>query len=382
MAPRTVDVLAGGPPSSDPYDPASSAWALAGALAARGDDVTVLHPAGAAGDAPPAGTKALAVELPLRRPGAAVEGAEFATAAAKRVRRTAELVLRDPAGLGRLGLHRAAGAGPLLAAFVRGVELDSFDHEHGQRAPAGFRDRLDTWRDRRAVRRLEEAALREADRLFYDAAPLPSALLREYGIPENRLRATLPPVPTLPAAPSRADARASFRIPLDVPVVLAPSAFDQPEPSGIDRAREAFRRVRSFFPGARLIVVGAPSPAEPGVVVAPERDAPTLARALAAADVAVFDRRTPGFDPGVVLALRVGCCVLVGPQVHLPVAPGDAVRAVPSDDAGEFASVLAELLADPAARRAVARGGERYAAPFDPARVAEVVTSATTPGAG
>ncbi len=178
---------------------------------------------------------------------------------------------------------------------------------------------------------------------------------------------------------TREEARASFRIPADVPVVVAPAAFEQPEPSGIDRARQAFRRVRSFFPGARLIVVGVSAPTEPGVAVAPERDAGTFGRALSAADVAVFDRRVPGFDPGVVLALRAGRCVIVGPNVRLPVDPSEALRTVVSDDPGEFASVLAEVLADPAVRRALTATGTRYAGAFDPARVAEVVAAATLP---
>ncbi|MGI0155813.1 MAG: hypothetical protein ACREDE_06735 [Thermoplasmata archaeon] len=382
MTSRMVDVLAAGPPSADPYDAPQSAWALAAALAARGDAVAVLHPAGAAGGVPPPGTTPIPVELPLRRPGAAVEGADFAAAASKRLRRDADLVLRDPAGLGRLGLHRSGNGGPTLAGFVRGVELDAFDREHTGRPAAGFRDRLDTWRDRRAVRRLEEAALKEADRLFYDAAALPSDLSRRYGIPERRFRAALPAVAPLPMLLTREEARASFRIPADVPVVVAPAAFEQPEHSGTDRAREAFRRVRSFFPGARLIVVGTTGPAEPGVATVPDRDAGTLARTLAAADVAVFARRVPGFDPGVVLALRADRCVIVGPEVRLPVDPSQVVRSVTSDDPGELASVLAELLADPAARRALSAPGERYAAAFDPARVAEVVITATLSGAG
>jgi glycosyltransferase involved in cell wall biosynthesis len=270
----------------------------------------------------------------------------------------------------------------LLAAFVRGIELESFEREHSGRSPAGLRDRLDTWRDRRAVRRLEEAALREADRLFYDAAGLPAELLRRYGIPERRFRAALPPVAFLPDPPTRDEARASFRIPGDVPVVVAPAAFEQPGPSGIDRSREAFRRMRSFFPGARLIIAGTSAPAAPGVAVAPERDGAAFARAFAAADVAIFGRRVPGFDPGVVLALRAGRCVIVAPEVRLPVDPANAVRTVDSDDPGEFASVLAELLADPAARRSLSTAGIRYAAAFDPPRVAEVVTAATQSGTG
>jgi hypothetical protein len=381
MASRTVDVVTTGPPSSDPYDPSASAWALAGALAARGDQVVVLHPSVTAGGPPPPGTVSVPVDVPLRRPGAAVEGAGFAAAAARRVRKDADLVLRDPAGLGRLGLRRARNGAPVVGVFIRDIEIDTFDRERGGRPAAGLRDRLETWRGRRAVHRLEEASLREADRLFYDSARLPADVLRMYGIPERRFRAALPPVPLLPDAPSREEARASFRIPADVPVVVAPAAFERPEPSGIDRAREAFRRVRSFFPGARLIVVGATAPAESGVAVAPERDGPTFARAFAAADIAVFGRRIAGFDPGVVLALRAGRSAIVGPAVRLPVDPSEAVRPVGSDDPGDLASVLAELLADPAGRRTLAAAGERYAAAFDPARVAEVVTTATSPGA-
>ena len=82
-----------------------------------------------------------------------------------------------------------------------------------------------------------------------------------------------------------------------------------------------------------------------------------------------------------ILALRAGRSAIVGPAVRLPVDPSLAVRSLSSDDPGEFASVLAELLADPAARRVLANAGEQYAAPFDPARVAEVVTAATLPGA-
>jgi len=382
MPSRTVDVVAAGPPSSDPYDPASTAWTLAGALAARGDAVVVLHPSGVPGDPPPPGTTAVPVDLPVRRPGAAVEGADYAAAAARRLRREADLVLRDPAGLGRLAPHRARSGAPVIAAFVRGIELDAFDRERVGRPGSGFRQRFDTWRDRRAVRRFEEAALREADRLFYDSAHLPTELVREYGLSERRFRAALPPVPILPAAPTREEARASFRIPADVPVVVAPAAFDRPEPSGIDRAREAFRRVRSFFPGARLIVVGTDAPAEPGVAAAPERDGATLVRALTAADVAVFGRRVVGFDPGVILALRAGRCVIVGPEVRLPVDPSAVVRTLSSEDAGEFASVLAEVLADPATRRATATDGARYAAAFAPDRVADVVTAQTSPERG
>jgi glycosyltransferase involved in cell wall biosynthesis len=381
MASRTVDVVAAGPPSLDPYTPGATAWALAAALARRGDAVTVLHPAGPDAAAPPDGVTPVALDLPLRRPGAAVEGADLATAAGRRIRPEADAVLRDPIGIGRLGVRRAPGRGPVVAGFVRGIELTAYDRERPTSTP-GFRERLDRWRDRRAIRRLEGAALREADRLFYDAPDLPRVLTEVYGVPAPRCRPALPPVPALPDPPSVEDARASFRIPVDVPVVVAPAPFLSAEESGTDRAREAFRRIRLFFPGARLVVTGTTAPAEPHVTVAPERDGATLARALAAADVVVCDRRTPGFDPGAVLAMRAHRSVLVGPAVRFPVDPGEAVRAVPSDDPGEFASALAELLADPAARRPLAAAGEAYAGGFDPDRVATEVTDALRRGAG
>jgi glycosyltransferase involved in cell wall biosynthesis len=376
MAARTVDVVAGGPASEDPYDPAAPAWALAAAFAALGEDVAVLFPAGGSEGTPPAGVRSIAVPLPLRRPGAVVEAAELATAAGARLRPHAEIVLRDPLGLGRL---RRGGGRPGNAAriggFVREVALATFERGHADRAPAGFRDRLDLWRDRRAVRRLEDAALREADRLFFDAPGLPASLRETFGVPEAKFSACVPAVPVLPPAPARDDARASFRIPTDVPVVVVLASSTDPGASGVDAGREAFRRVRSFFPGGRLIVAGGDVPGEPGVAVAPQRDGATFARALAASDVALVLPRAPGFDPGAVLALRAGLAVIVGPGVRWPLEPAGAVRSLTSDDPGDAASALAELLADPASRRSLGTAGKEYVAAFDPGRVAERIAS-------
>ncbi|MGA8275234.1 MAG: hypothetical protein WB852_02910, partial [Thermoplasmata archaeon] len=75
MPGRTIDLVAVGPCPRDPYDPAASAWALAAGFAAGGDEVRVLHPAGLAGAELPEGVLATLVDVPLRRPGAVVEGA-------------------------------------------------------------------------------------------------------------------------------------------------------------------------------------------------------------------------------------------------------------------------------------------------------------------
>jgi Glycosyltransferase Family 4 len=381
MASRTVDLVALGPPPLDPYEPASTAWALAEAFAAKGDRVRVLYPEGPAGGKPPAGTTPVLVPLPLKRPGAAVEGADFASAAGRRVHPGADLVVRDPAGLGALGLPgRRAERAPIVA-FVRSGELIRFDHERLTRSRPRWMDRLDAWRDRRSVRRLERAALTEADLLFSDAPDLARAIATEYQLPDQRLRAAVPPVPDLPAPDSRTAARTALGIPPDVLVVVAAASSERAEAAGIDKARETFRRVRPFFPGVRLVVVGASAPSDPGVVSVPARDPASFGLGLAAGNVALFAGGLPGFDPMVIGAMRLGCPVAAVPSVRLPADPDGAVRYSVSDDLGDLASVLAELLADPALCREVAARGQEHAAGYAPARIVEAIDRAL-PGTG
>jgi len=382
MALRSVDLVAAGPPSTDPYDPAAAAWALAGAFVARGSATRVLHPGSADPGLVPPRVTSVPLELPLRHPGAAVEPAELAAAAGRRLRAGVELVVRDPSGLGRLGVARKPNGPPTIAGVVREFELSEFDRERSGRAPVGFVDRFDTWRDRRSVRRLERLALVEADRLFYGEAELARSLVKEYGVPERRLLVA-PSAVLVPAeVPKRDAARAHLKLPLDVPVVVAPAATDRPAPAGVDRAREAFRRVRSLFAGARLVVVGAPAPTEPGVQSVPERDLGSFAGAFAAADVALFAGRSGGFDPGVAIAQALGCPTIVFPGAAFPAPPGASVREVPSNDPGDAASVLAELLADPALCRELATAGRAYGAQFAPERVAGLIESGASRRAG
>jgi glycosyltransferase involved in cell wall biosynthesis len=381
MSGRTVDIVTTGPPPVDPYEPAASAWGLAAALAAGGDDVRVLHLPGSEADATPPGVTAIPVDIPLRRPGAPIEPAEFAAVVGRRLRKPVDLVLRDPVGLGTLGYRRGRRGPPVVGAFVRGIELRVFEGERNARPSVGFVDRLDTWRDRRAVRRLERAALEEADRLFYDTPEVATALTEEYGVAARKLVSLPSAVPALPPFPSRESSRHDLRIPPDVPVVVAPTAFEAPEPSGTDRILEAFRRVRPFFPGARLVLWGAPAVSDPGVIALEDRRARTLADVLASADVAVFARRRPGFDPGVVLAARTALPSIVLPEARFSIDPAGGVRVAASDDPGDLASVLAELLADPAMRREVGQAASRFAEAFLPARVATGLGEALTPRA-
>ena len=382
MPGRTVDVVTVGPPPRDPYDPSATAWGIAAAFAARGDDVRVLHLPGSDAGPVPGGVVALPVEIPLRRPGGPREPAEFASAVGRKLRKKVDIVLRDPAGLGALGLPRSRHGPPVVGAFARAIELDSFNGERSQRPRAGFVDRVDTWLDRRTVRRLERAAFSEADRLFYDAAEVAHSLTEVYALPERKMVRAPPAVPSLPAFPTREEARSDLRIPPDVPVVVAPTAFEAPEPSGLDRILEAFRRIRPFFPGVRLVVSGSPAPSDPGVIALPDRHAETLSDALASANAAVVARRVPGFDPGVVLAARAAVPPVLLPDARLPVDPAGGVRVAASDDPGDLASVLAELLADPAAQKAVGAAAKRFSEAFLPERVADAVDQALRPNAG
>ena len=378
----SVDVLAAGPPSVDPYDPAASAWALASGFRARGATVRVLHPGGPADGTPPAGVTSVPLTPARRHPGAAIEPAELAAAAGRRLAPGAELVVRDPSGLGSLGVSRKTNGPPTIVGLVRRIELATFDEERSSRRPVGFVDRLDTWRDRRSVRRLERLALGEADRLFCDETELAKSIAKEYALPERKLRPVATAVRVPSELPSREAARGTFKLPLDVPVVVALASADRAEAAGLDRVREAFHRVRSLFVGVRLVVVGASVPVEPGVQSHPERDLSTFANALVAGDVAVFASRLPGFDPGIALAQAVGCPVLAYPKSAFPTPPGGAVRTPPSEDDGDAASSLAELLADPALRREVARSGREYATQFVPERVAARIEEESARRAG
>jgi hypothetical protein len=371
---RTIDVVAVGPCPRDPYDPAASAWALAAGFAAGGDTVRVLHPSGPEGAEPPEGVLPTIVDVPLRRPGALVSGAFLTQAAGRRIRPDADLVVRDPFGLGRLGLDSRRSGGPTVVGVVHRLELVTYDAESSARPSSSLFERVDTWRDRRTVRRLERGALDEAQHLVYDSPELPEVLAREYGISAGRLRPVPPSVRDRGLRWTREEARQEMHLPLDVPVVVAPLASEDPSASGAERVREAFRRMRSLFAGARLVVVGGPAPSEPGVSSWIDRDSATFERAFAAGDVALLAPSAAGFDPGVILSLRAHCPVIVGPGVRFPLDPGQAVRTVPSNDPAELAAALAELFADSRERRELAQAGERYAERFRPERVAAMVS--------
>ncbi len=382
MAPHAIDIVAGGPPPVDPYEPGAPAWALAEGLATAGRSVRVVYASApkAVHPPPPAGVAGVPVEVRLRRPGSATDPADFAHEAGGHLRPEAEAVVRDPVGLGLLGPRRGS-ARPRVVGFVRSLGISELGRGRSAAGLTGVVTRLDAWRERRTIRRLEKAAIGEADRLLYDDPEVGATLAREYAVPKGRTLAVARAVAHGPAPPPRARARGALGLPTDVPVVAALCASEATGPSGADRVRDAFLRVRPFFPGARLIVAGSTGPVTPGVVSTPRRDAESFLAALAAADLAVFAPRVAGFDPGAVLALREGVAVVTLPTVRFPVDPGPAVRTLANDDPADLASALAELMADPAQRRELASHGREYAARFEPARVvADLERAGVLPG--
>ncbi len=375
MAGRTVDLVAAGPCTGDPYDPAAPAWALAAGVAAWGDAVRVLYsPGPSAAEAPP-GVEAVPVETPLRRPGAAVEAAALATAAGRRLRPAAELVVRDPIGLGPLLGGRRRSGSPALVGVVRGVELAAYDGVTSHQHPVNWMGRVETWRDRRSLRRLEHEALAEADRLFYDAPEVPAFLAREYSV-DPRLLVQAPTPVRGGTLPSREEARRQLRLPLDVLVVAAPLSSDDPSAPEADQVHESFRRVRSLFVGARLVGVGAAVPrSEPGVTWVADRGIASFERAFVAADVTLVAPTVPRFDVGCILAMRSRCAVLASPSVVFPNPPDRAVQFAASTDPADLAAALAELLADPEQRRRLVEAGGHFAERFEPERVAATITA-------
>ncbi len=369
MAGSSIDLIAPGPAPADPYEPAASAWALARGLSARGHAVRVVHPAAASEAPAPDGIEVVTFPSVSRHVGYVRGDAELALAARRHLRPGVDVVIRDPLRPGALGVgggHRA----PAVIALVRGVELEAFDQPGAPVPGRGLRARLDRWRDRSTLRKLELAAVSEARRVFCETSELAARLREEYGVAPERLGELRRAVGYPATMPTRAAARGAVGIPLDDPLVVAVAPSSDPADPGLARVREAFARLRPIFAGARLVLAGAAAPAGNGITVRPARDTDSLATAVAAADLAVFLGGTPSFDPGVALALRAGVAVLTSPRVRLPPGTEAAVRRLSSDDTGELSSAFAELLADPAARRELARGAAEQASLFAPEQVA------------
>jgi hypothetical protein len=306
--------------------------------------------------------------------------AELARSAGRRLRPGADVVVRDPAGLGSLGHHVGRHA---VVAFVRGLASDAAAAAPpGPSGSGGFASRVLGWGERRGVKRLEREALSEATTVYCTTSAQGERLRQEFGIAPERLRVGSPAVPRGSEPPARDAARRQVGVPDDILLVTVLPPVDPTAVGAAAPAVEAFRRTRPIFPGARLAVLGTADAVGAGMLALPSREAGAIASAVTAADVAVAFSPPATLDPGLVLALRAGVATIVAPSVDLGDGADGVVRRAPTSDAGELASVLAELFADPEERRALGERARAFAKRFDPEHLASELetTGALGPG--
>lgn len=367
-----VEFLATAPPDDPTSGLSRGVWALADALARRHHTVRVLYPSPTL-EVPSATTDVVPVPVPVigvpRRPFGRdiVIGRNASTL----IDPAADLLIGNDEKAGALEARLTRPTGrPVFALSVHDVALHTFDTLRPLEPKRGVRQKVGNFLDRRTLRSLEGRALARA-RLVLVGSELNRRLLSEYyAIAPDRVRLLPHGVPDPVDVGTRAAARLALRVPPDVPLV----AFigRNPERQGLPVALEAFRRVRAFFPGARLAVVGSKPPTEAGLLSLGVVDETTKARVLRAADVFLFPARYEGFGLAPREAMRYGVPAIVSAHTPLEGIPvPQAVRVVATDDPGDYASELAELLADPAMRRRLGEEGKRAADEFSYARMAD-----------
>lgn len=367
-----IEFLASAPPEETSSGLSRVVWELAAALASRAHRVRVLYPAAGA-DGPPQVRGVTPVPVPVldipRRPFG--RDIMIGRNASTLVDPTADILVGNDEKAGALDAQLTRPSGrPVFAMFVHDIALHTFDTLRPREPDRGLRQRVGNFLDRRALKGLEGRALTRA-RVIVVASDLNRELLQKfYRIGGPRVRQMPYGVPDPMEVGSKEDARRALKVPLDVPIVAFVGRT--PERQGLPTALEAFRRVRVFFPGARMFVVGTSPKTEPGVVPLGVVDEPTKARVLRASDVFLFPTRYEGFGLAPREAMRYGMPAIVSQNVPREglTAP-TAVRVVNSEDPGDYASELAELLADPALRRTVGEAGRKAADEFSYGRMAD-----------
>jgi glycosyltransferase involved in cell wall biosynthesis len=374
-----VDLLATAPPEDLTSGLSRVVWTLAVGLARRGHRVRVLYPSQPYRTGPPyEGVERVPIPVVgLRRGPYAFERA-VGRAAGELIDPRTDLVIANDEKGGAIEWPRR-GRHPVFGYYAHDVQQHHLVTMRAATQPSPTaRQRLGTWLDRRTIARLESTALARAAVILIASQQGLELLERYYHVDRSRVKVIPPAIPDLPEVGSREACREMLHIPLDVPVVSFLGRT--PERQGLPLALDAFRRVRAFFPGMRLLVAGCTPPVAPGVMPFGVVDEPTKARLLRASDVFLFPARYEGFGLAPREAMQAGVATIVSRHVPMDGAPvPGAVRVVPEDDAGAYASELAALLAEPAACRAMAEQGRRYAEQFRPERMAERVEAAFAP---
>jgi glycosyltransferase involved in cell wall biosynthesis len=379
MAAWKIEILATAPADASLSGRRRALGELGGALAHRGHRVRVLYPAD-----PPAPASlpegVVAVPVPVGERDRRARGGELAIGrnASDLLDPMADVVVGVDETAGALWWKERPGGRPALVMVVHDLARERLEARRPPAAGRRLRARVGTWLDRRALGRLEASAFERARLVLVDSERCRRLLASEYGVAQAHLHPLVPGVPDPLDVGSKADARKALRVPMDVPAVAFLGGRD--EAPGLPVALDAFRRVRPLFPGARLLVAGSAVPAEPGVMPLGAADPTVEARALRASDLFLFPTGEEGFDPAPILAMRYGVATIVSRHVPLDGAKdGREARIVPAEDGGEYASALAELLADPPMRRSIGEAGRRYADRFTFANMAETFEGLVAP---
>jgi glycosyltransferase involved in cell wall biosynthesis len=379
MARWTIDLLATAPSEDGSSGLSRVVWELGAAMVALGHRVRVLYPSDPPTPVPPfRGVEGVPVPVSdaSRRPFG--RDRRFGERATALIDPAADLVVGNDEKAGAVGRLPGRPGRPVFAMFVHDVALHTFDTLRPLAPDRGVRQRVGDFVDRRSLKRLESTALRRAQIIFVASSLNAQLLERHYGITGPRVHHLPLGVPGPRDVGTRAEARQALHIPPDVPVVAFVGRT--PERQGLPTALAAFRRVRVFFPGARFVVVGSSPPTEPGVLPMGVVDEETKARVLRAADVFLFPTRYEGFGLAPREAMAYGLATVVSRHVPLDgIADREAVRVVGSDDPGEYASELAELLADPALRRSIGAAALVAAQEFSFDRMADHFEKAVAP---
>ncbi len=381
MARWTIDLLTSGPPTEELFDPAFEAWELLRTLGERGHQVRGLYPDPLTGNAPPAPNGVTAVPVPSH-PSDRGDLVAYLRNARELRSPDADVVLRLPLGPGgSVAAPRGRARAPKIASFVRALAIDSAAPR--AESGTGFFGRFGQWRDRRALRRREGEAIRESDLLIVPQSQVGERIATVYGVARPKLAFLLDPVAAPKLNDPRGVTRQRLRIPLDVELVAYAPGPGANGAADLELALEAFRRIRVFFPGARFAGVGVPVHTDPGVLILPERDRASVDTAFLAADVVLLPRAPLPEDPIPLYALRHGKATILGDAMSIGASNKTKVaRIVRSLDPGDVASDLAELLADPSLRRALADAGQKFVAPRTYPRTAERLEELLSPIVG
>jgi glycosyltransferase involved in cell wall biosynthesis len=295
----------------------------------------------------------------------------------------------------RTWLRMRALARALRAEAPRVVYVDSDHQAVAVRRAAGDLPIRILWHAQTAEpSRHDAAALRAADTVV-SVSPSVDLRLAPHGGGARRVRIPngVDPQRFAPAdAAERVRLRAALGVAGAAPVVLYVGGLEAAK--GTDDLLAAFREIARARPDARLLVAGRGKPREETRLRALARDLPEVSflgsrgdvEALyRSADLFLFPSHTEGFGLCVLEAMASGCPVVASDIVaSRALLEGGCGALAPVHDPAALARAALALLADPAARDAVARRArERARAEYSQAlffeRIAQELTRLLAP---